>query len=132
MERLKERLLVADKALGSLNKLVQIEFPDDIVRDATIQRFEYSFEAVWKAVKKYLDLIEGIQANSPKAVIRASMETGLLDERSSRHALLMADDRNLTSHTYNEELAKEIAGRIPQHAAVMTAWLHSCQKQIKT
>jgi uncharacterized protein CbrC (UPF0167 family) len=57
------------------------------------------------------------------------METGLLDECASRHALLITDDRNLTSHTYNEELAKEIAGRIPQHAEVMTAWLHACLKQ---
>ena len=28
----------------------------------------------------------------------------------------MLDDRNLTSHTYVEELAETIAGRIPAHS----------------
>ncbi len=130
MDRLKERLSLAERALRSLNQLVVLPSPTDIERDASIQRFEYSFEALWKAIKRYLEVVEGIQANSPKAAIRSSLDVGLLDEKNTRRALLMADDRNLTSHTYNEELAKEIAGRIPQHAAVMVDWLTACKQRI--
>jgi len=123
MERLKERLKLAQKALSTLNEVIIIQTPNDIERDATIQRFEYSFEAVWKAVKRHLYLVEGIDVSSSKAVIRASMEVGLLDETTCRQALAMVDDRNLTSHTYNEKLADEILARIPLHAQVMDKWV---------
>jgi hypothetical protein len=59
MERLKERLLVAFRALGTLKELASIDAPTAIERDAAIQRFEYSFEAVWKAVMRYLNMVEG-------------------------------------------------------------------------
>ncbi len=123
MERLKQRIQIANKAIKTLDELLGIESPNAIERDALIQRFEYSFEAIWKTVKMFLNIVEGVEANSPKAVVRASMETGLFDEEMARQALLMVDDRNLTSHTYNEKLAQQILSRIPQHAAVLKHWL---------
>jgi hypothetical protein len=35
----------------------------------------------------------------------------------------MLRDRNLTVHTYNEELADQIYSRLPAYAAVMEQWL---------
>lgn len=128
MERLEERLTLARKALDTLNEIILIQAPNAIERDATIQRFEYSFEAVWKAVKRHLNLVEGIDVSSSKAVIRASLEVGLLDETTCRQALAMVDDQNLTSHTYNEKLADEILDRIPQHAQVMNKWIAAIGK----
>ncbi len=49
-----------DDALASLKELFSQE-TTDIVRDATIQRFEYSVEAFWKLLKTYI---------SEKAVLR--------------------------------------------------------------
>lgn len=57
MERVKERLLTAGKALRSLAEILK-EPRTAIVRDASIQRFEYSFEAVWKAAQLYLREVE--------------------------------------------------------------------------
>ena len=74
MERLKERLNSAKKALDSLQELVVIPQPSDVERDATIQRFENTFEASWKAAKQYLYDIEGIDIGSPKGVIRSCRE----------------------------------------------------------
>lgn len=128
MERLQERLELARKTLSTLNEVITIHTPNAIERDATIQRFEYSFEAVWKAVKRHLNLVEGIDVSSSKAVIRASLEVGLLDETTCRQALAMVDDRNLTSHTYNEKLADEILERIPLHAQVMNKWVAAMGK----
>lgn len=45
MERLKQRLATARQALGTLEELREEPF-SKIVRDAAIQRFEYTFEAV--------------------------------------------------------------------------------------
>ncbi|SDM70837.1 Nucleotidyltransferase substrate binding protein like [Geoalkalibacter ferrihydriticus] len=60
MDRLKERLEMAEKALGSFQDLPLGKNVDDIVRDAAIQRFEYTFEAVWKAAQLYLREKEGL------------------------------------------------------------------------
>lgn len=54
MDRLNERLRVAKSALSRLEEVVSIDSPSLIERDATIQRFEFTFEALWKAAKEYL------------------------------------------------------------------------------
>ena len=73
MERIKERIAVARQAWKTLNSLLKRR-RSKIVRDAGIQRFEYTFEAVWKAGQEYLSEMERIQAASPTSVIRARSE----------------------------------------------------------
>ena len=119
MERLHQRLKIAAKALSTLQELGGLENPTDVQRDATIKRFEYSFEAVWKTAQRYLLVIEGIQVDSPKSTIRASFQSGLLTEEMSENALQMVDDRNLASHAYNEALAKAIFSRVPRHLRIL-------------
>lgn len=128
MDRLKERLEVAEKALGSLLDLPLAEVVDDIVRDAAIQRFEYTFEAVWKAAQLYLREREGLEQGSPKGVVRACLQVGLLTDEQARLALELVDDRNLTVHTYNEELAKRIFSHLNSYAELMTDWLEEMKK----
>ncbi len=106
--------------------------PTRIERDAAIQRFEYSFEATWKAGQRYLQVIEGTAVGSPKAAIRASREAGLLDATTTEQALGMADDRNLTAHTYNESIAVAIAARLPRHLATLEAWLRAMRERVPT
>lgn len=132
MDRLTQRLEVARQALGTLNELAQLETPTRIERDAAIQRFEYSFEAVWKAAQMHLKQAEGVEANSPKAVVRASAGVGLLDESQARLALAMADDRNLTAHTYNEKLAIVLFARLHGYAELMGAWLNAIVARTET
>lgn len=52
------------------------------------------------------------ELNSPKATIRQAFAFGLISDESGWLSLL--EDRNLTSHIYNEETAKEIFGHISQ------------------
>lgn len=122
MARLEERIETARRALATLDELAH-EPPGKIVRDAAIQRFEYSFEAVWKAAQLGLRERFGVELASPKPVIRASFENGLLDEEAARTALAMVDHRNLTAHTYNESLADEIFAAIPVYRELMRAWI---------
>ncbi len=131
MERLKERLDVAGKALGSLLELPLSKAVDDIVRDAAIQRFEYTFEALWKAAQLYLREKEGLDQGSPKGVVRACLQVGLLTEEQARLALELVDDRNLTVHTYNEDLARRIFSHLNDYAGLMKDWLTEMQEGIQ-
>lgn len=123
MERLRERLEVALRALRSFQEVLQIDNPNAIERDAAIQRFEFTFETVWKAAKLYLYDKEGIDAGSPKSVIRACREVGMWDDAETIRLLQMVDDRNLTVHTYNEALADTIHRRLKEYGRLLEAWV---------
>ena len=84
-----------------------------------IQRFEYSTEAFWKYLKAFLSIEHNLPANSPRDVIRTGLAAKLYGEEISKELLQMLDDRNLTSHTYVEELAESIARRIPDYSKNM-------------
>ena len=130
MERIKERIAVARQAWKTLNSLLKRR-RSKIVRDAGIQRFEYTLEAVWKAGQEYLSEMERIQAASPTSVIRASNSTGILNRTQTRTCLKMALDRNLSVHTYNEDLANQMFARLPRYATVMDQWLRALQLRIE-
>lgn len=130
MARTRERLAVARKALGTLQALPLTETVSEIVRDAAIQRFEYTFEATWKAARQYLSDIEGLETASPRSAIRASFQVGILDEAATRRALAMVDDHNLSVHTYNEALAEAIFTRLDEHARSIAAWLGAMEQNI--
>ena len=123
MERLRERLSLAEKALATLDEVKSLALPDAVARDVTIMRFIYTFEACWRALQHYLNLREGVDAETPKACMRGARDAGLLTDRETETALVMVDDRNLTVHTYNEELAKQIVGRMAAHVSVMRSLL---------
>ena len=110
------------RALESLQELVPqyLENKQNIIlRDAMIQRFEYSTEAFWKYLKAFLSIEHNLPANSPREVIRTGLKAQLYSEEISKVLLQMLDDRNLTSHTYVEELAESIARRIPDYSKNM-------------
>ena len=114
-------------ALDSLEELVSKyseNQTDAILRDAMIQRFEYSTEAFWKFLKAYLLAEHNLPANSPREVIRTGLRAKLYSEEISKELLQMLDDRNLTCYTYVEELAETIAGRIPEYFKNMHAVMH--------
>lgn len=129
MERLRERLSIARRALGRLEELSLEKTASDVVRDAPIQRFRYTFEAIWKAAQRFLREVEGMELGSPKSVIRAFLQVGLFNEDQARLALGMADDRNLTAHTYNETLAKTIFSRISRYVQPMHNWLAAMEEK---
>lgn len=126
MDRTRRKLDSARKAVDTLFEVCDIVKPTAIERDAAIQRFEYSFETVWKAAQQVLSN-EGFQANSPRMSARYSREAGLLDDESAEAALRMLSDRNLTSHTYQESLAEEIFERLATHARLLKKWLDALE-----
>lgn len=132
MERLNERLASAFKALITLEELSGMEKPSQIIRDATLQRFEYTFEIAWKTAKTYLYEIEGVVAGSPKNVIRECLKVGIFDSQETTEALIMVDDRNLTVHTYNETLSLSIYSRITVYAPLIRKWLERIETRVNS
>lgn len=117
-------LLQADflRALERLDEaLAQPE--DAFIRDALIQRFEFTFELAWKAMQRFLQA-QGLAAGTPRQTLRLAPRAGLLVGDDEVAAWLeMLDDRNLTSHTYREALAAEIADAIrTRHIALLHAF----------
>jgi nucleotidyltransferase substrate binding protein (TIGR01987 family) len=106
------------RSLDRLAEALAVHADEPLAVDGTIQRFEFTFELFWKAVRRLLAR-QGIEANSPKAVLQQAYRLGWLDDE--QQWLEVLKDRNLSSHTYKEPLALEIYGRIPAHYAAMRA-----------
>lgn len=111
-----ERLAVAERALASLEAILKEPF-SVIVRDATIQRFEFTSEAVWKGVRDWLRREESLEENHPRGCYRALFRIGRIDEALAANLMQAIEDRNRTSHAYIEALAQSVFESIPQHAA---------------
>jgi nucleotidyltransferase substrate binding protein (TIGR01987 family) len=101
-----------------------------VERDAAIQRFEYTFEAVWRCGQRFLLVKEGLSIASPKACVRSCGQVGLLSEAQMEQALAMTDDRNLTVHTYNESLANAIYARLAGHVEILSSWLRAMRERV--
>jgi nucleotidyltransferase substrate binding protein (TIGR01987 family) len=94
-----------EKALLQLSDaLEQSESP--IVRDACLQRFEFSYELLWKTLKIFLEEIHGVRAVSPRQVFKEAFALSIIDEELT--FVEMIESRNTLAHTYNEEQAMKI------------------------
>lgn len=115
----KLELLIADfeRAVRQLRKALQ-QPKDEFVRDAAIQRFEFTFELFWKVLKEYA-LREGLDPRSPRASISTAFELGLI--KDEQLFLKMLESRNLASHTYLEENAEDIYTELPGFLKAMRA-----------
>lgn len=103
---------ILDEALGTLEEILREPY-SVIVRDATIQRFEYTFELAWKLFRKAAKL-EGVEVGSPRQALRAAFDVGLVEDVDGWFELL--EDRNRTSHTYSARTAGQVfesAKRLP-------------------
>ena len=93
----------------------------EIVRDATIQRFEYCFELLWKTIKLYLREKESIECQSPKSCIREARLPLKIDAIIIEECLKMATDRNLSVRTYSKEMADKLYEKVKSHYKVAKA-----------
>lgn len=106
-ERFIERQADARNAAARLLEAVT-QPESDIVRDAVIQRFEFSFELIWKALKLYLER-QGHECGGPRPTLKKAFAEGLITAPDETDIWLkMLEDRNLTSHAYDEALANSI------------------------
>ena len=75
---------------------------NDFIRDSVIQRFEFCIELAWKTSKKVM----GTATTAPKDVLREMAQSGYITD--IEFWLKAIDMRNLSSHTYKEDLAEQV------------------------
>lgn len=95
-----------DKALARLDELLPLD-ETAIVRDALIQRFEFTFETAWKAAYRWLRARGADVAEEAFAVLPRAFANRLIADEGAWNRLRKM--RNLTSHTYHEPYAVEVA-----------------------
>ena len=108
MKRWSERIKDLGNAIERLNEAIEDSnnYKLETLKDSVIQRFEFSLELSWKALKNYLNSHGILEATTPKQTIKEAFGIGILE--NGQVWLDMLNDRNLTSHTYNQSDANEI------------------------
>jgi len=107
--RWKQRFQNYRKAYRQMEKCLEIQTLSEIERAGLIQLFEVSFELAWKLLKDYLQE-EGFILKTPREAIKQAYQANLIQDG---HLWLEAlGDRNLTTHTYEEEIAAAVAEKI--------------------
>ncbi|MFA5961235.1 MAG: HI0074 family nucleotidyltransferase substrate-binding subunit [Parcubacteria group bacterium] len=128
MAYLGEKIGQLEQALTAWKKALDAPF-NDLNRDATIQRYEFSFELFWKVVKIYLKELESIECASPKACFREVRNILELSEEEIETCLSMTDDRNLSVHTYSEKMANDLYAKFPKYLEVARKVLREIKKK---
>ena len=86
----------------------------ELEEQGLIQAFEFTHELSWLLLKDYL-VDQGVSGISgSRDAVREAVVRELLSPGSEATWMAMIRSRNLTSHTYNPELAHEIAALIEQ------------------
>ena len=112
MDKYQTKLDNYRKALAKLHESLEDakKFDNLTFRDGVIQRFEFTTELAWKTMREYLISERVTDINSPKSVMREAFNNNLIS--NDKGWLQILDDRNATSHIYDEEDAADIYERI--------------------
>jgi nucleotidyltransferase substrate binding protein (TIGR01987 family) len=89
----------------------------DFILDGTIKRFEFTYEICWKTLKRLLLHFANEDMAYPKLIFQAAYRLRWIEDEAAWIA--MQQDRNLSSHVYNEDKAHAIYARIPAHYRTM-------------
>lgn len=102
-----------DRACRFVQKRMQdtglSEDEEQVLKEAVIQNFEFTYELCWKFIKRWLDYnySSSITAGlSRKQLFRIAAENRLIDRVETW--LVYHELRNRTSHTYDQLVADEI------------------------
>ena len=107
--RWKQRFENFDKSYKLLKKYSNEPIKTELERAGIIQFFEMTFELAWKVLKDYLES-EGYIVKSPRETVKQAFQIGLIE---NGHIWIDAlANRNLTTHTYDEELAQKMIKEI--------------------
>lgn len=113
-EQVKTQLNKFADSLTRLKDVLKREIDeDDIILDAAIQRFEFTFENAWKAVKLILKY-NGEDCISPRECIKRAFRHGWIENEELFLELL--ECRNLTTHTYAHDMAMEVYSSVKANA----------------
>jgi len=82
----------------------------DLEKEGLIQRFNYSHELAWNVMKDYLEYQGNSNISGSRDATREAFRINLIENGETW--MEMITSRNLTIHTYNEEIAEEVFQKI--------------------
>ena len=92
------------------------EHEDEAVRDSVIQRFEFTYSIALKTLRKYFIerafVLEEVNQMSFNEMIRTASQLNLLVSNLEKW-IVYREMKNMTSHTYDEEIALQVVSIIP-------------------
>ncbi len=110
-----QRLNHFSRALAQLNEavaLAEVRPLSNLEEQGLIQAFEFTHELAWNTLKDFLEDGGAQDLYGSKDVTREAFKRGLIENGETW--MEMIKSRNLSSHTYNEELARKISSDIIQ------------------
>ena len=108
-ERFVEQREQFERALARLHEALD-ENETALIRDALIQRFEFTFEMAWRCLHRYL-ANKGVKLPQQAwAVLPEAFQSQLITNAQVWD--LLREYRNLTSHTYKEDVAIQVAAMV--------------------
>ncbi len=79
-------------------------------KEGVIKRFEFTMELAWKTIQDILNSRGYLDIKGPKPVIKQAFRDEIISD--GQEWINMLDDRNKSSHLYNEVIAHEIFDKI--------------------
>ena len=105
-----QRLNNYQKALNQLGKFIAKGELNELEEQGLIQAFEYTHELAWNTLKNFLESRGNQAIYGSRDATREAFKLGLLEDGEGW--MDMIQSQNKTSHTYNEDTAKEIVNDI--------------------
>ena len=121
--RWRQRMDNFGAALARLDEACAQSSYTNLERAGLVQTFVFSYELGWKVLKDVL-LYEGYDPSSPRDAIRQGFEAEYLDEDDCETFLDAVGRRNLLTHTYRDETAREAEALIKSRYHPMLRRLH--------
>ena len=110
------------KALGQLKKFIQKGKLNELEEQGLIQAFEYTYELAWNTLKDYFESQGDTEIHGSRDAFRLAFQRNLIEDGETW--MDMVRSRTLTSHTYNEEIAKQISTAVSQQYFQQFVKLH--------
>ncbi|MBU0502009.1 MAG: HI0074 family nucleotidyltransferase substrate-binding subunit [bacterium] len=101
-------LVKLDQAFKKL-KAGASQAADELAEDGVIQRFEFTCQLLWKTIKVFLKN-SGVIAMTPREVLQEAFRLEWFTDE--KVFLNMLEDRNKTSHIYDQKTSREVFERI--------------------
>jgi nucleotidyltransferase substrate binding protein (TIGR01987 family) len=108
--RWQQRFANYRKALAQLEKFILKGELSELEEQGLIKAFEYTYELAWNTMKDYLDYQGILDVAGSRDTIREAFKINLISNGEEWMDMLVS--RNLTSHSYNEDTADQIASAV--------------------
>lgn len=111
--RWEQRLSNFKKALNKLNSAVRLSKErklTELEQQGLIQAFKFTHELTWNVMKDYLYYQGNTLITGSRDATREAFNKGLIVD--GEQWMEMINSRNQSTHTYNQETADEITGKI--------------------